>query len=370
MANGQHPDRRNTHSRGSGGHRPHTDDVDRWYSDFLIKRVADGVRRAIANLAPAKVGFGSFQKPEFVRCGRHLCEAGSVSVNPFGLSGEKVRSVAGKSSAVIKPAGPVDPQVSILSVQHADGTPLAVLANFSVHYCGGYRGGIITADYFGFFARELEKQLSAGDEHPPFVGIMSNGTSGNTGALDRGGEQYEPFEWLTRSGRILAQEALPVINKIEHRGDITLAVRETELHLGVRLPDQKRVAWAKQVLENPEGPHPHRWTPIFAQEALHLSTFPATTPVKLQAIRIGNVGIAAIPCEVFAETGLAIKTSSPLRQTFTIELANGYRGYLPTPEQHELGGYETWPARSSYLEVQAEAKIRAAVLDLLEQVRQ
>jgi len=25
-----------------------------------------------------------------------------------------------------------------------------------------------------------------------------------------------------------------------------------------------------------------------------------------------------------------------------VELANGSHGYLPTPEQHRLGGYETW----------------------------
>ena len=49
-------------------------------------------------------------------------------------------------------------------------------------------------------------------------------------------------------------------------------------------------------------------------------------------------------------------------------MANGYGGYLPPPEQHELGGYETWPARSSLLEVQAEPKIRAEVLRLLAKV--
>jgi hypothetical protein len=65
---------------------------------------------------------------------------------------------------------------------------------------------------------------------------------------------------------------------------------------------------------------------------------------------------------------LAVKAQSPLKPTFTIELANGYNGYLPTPEQHKLGGYETWPARSSYLEVQAEAKIRGAMLSLLRQL--
>ena len=48
-------------------------------------------------------------------------------------------------------------------------------------------------------------------------------------------------------------------------------------------------------------------------------------------------------------------------------LADGYNGYLPTPEQHELDGYKTWPARSSYFEVHAEAKIRATMLELLKQ---
>ena len=68
-------------------------------------------------------------------------------------------------------------------------------------------------------------------------------------------------------------------------------------------------------------------------------------------------------------TGLAIKKGSPHRFTFNMELANGYGGYLPTLEQHQLGGYETWPARSSFLEVGAEAKIRAEMLRLLSKVK-
>ena len=51
-----------------------------------------------------------------------------------------------------------------------------------------------------------------------------------------------------------------------------------------------------------------------------------------------------------------------------IELANGSEGYIPPPEQHALGGYTTWPARTAALEVQAEPKIVATVLGLLEQV--
>ena len=60
-----------------------------------------------------------------------------------------------------------------------------------------------------------------------------------------------------------------------------------------------------------------------------------------------------------------VKAQSPFKPTFTVELANGYNGYLPTPEQHRLGGYETWRARSSYLEVEAAPKIFDTVMNLL-----
>ena len=76
------------------------------------------------------------------------------------------------------------------------------------------------------------------------------------------------------------------------------------------------------------------------------------------------------PCRVKSSLrqGWKSRKQSPHRFTFSIELANGYGGYLPTREQHELGGYETWPARSSFLEVDAESKIRTEVLRLLRDV--
>jgi len=57
-----------------------------------------------------------------------------------------------------------------------------------------------------------------------------------------------------------------------------------------------------------------------------------------------------------------------VKPLFVISLANGWFGYLPTPEQHPLGGYETWRSRTSYLEVGAEPKIRKALLEVLGQL--
>jgi hypothetical protein len=107
---------------------------------------------------------------------------------------------------------------------------------------------------------------------------------------------------------------------------------------------------------------------IYARETVQMNDYPAQVPVIVQAMRIGDLAITAIPCEVFVEIGLELKKRSPIKPTFTIELANGYDGYLPTPAQHQLGGYETRRAKSSYLEVGASDKITAKLLELLGQL--
>ena len=110
------------------------DDV---YYDTLVQQIAQAIIQAQENLQPARVGFGSFDAGKYAACRRFLAEKGSVSLNPFGVAGERIKSVAGRSKQIIQPAADIDPQCSILSIQHADGTPLAILGNMSIHYCGG-----------------------------------------------------------------------------------------------------------------------------------------------------------------------------------------------------------------------------------------
>ena len=346
-----------------------TSKLDDAYHQEVSRKIAKAVVQARKNLAPARLGYASFNKPEFLACRRYLCEPGTVSANPFGETDERVKAVSGRSRHIIKPAGPVDPEFSILSIQHADVSPLAVLGNYSVHYCGGYSRGIVSADYFGHFAAALEEKLDAGPDHPPFVGIMSNGTSGDTGHMKNiTGKKYPPFAKMKAFAGILAEDTLQAMESMEYREDIAFEMRQSELELEIRKPDEERLEWARALLKKPAQEYPHRWSGIYARHVFRLAEYPETISLPLQALRIGDIAIVAIPCEVFAVTGLKIKENSPLEKTFTIGKANAHGGYLPPPQQHKLGGYTTWPGPSSYLEVGAEPKILAEILRLLDEV--
>ncbi len=344
-------------------------EANRRYEDFVVQRMADGVQRAINNFLPARVGWGSVKKTEHVYNRRWLLKPDHSLVNPFGEKTDRAWMYP-KKDVALEPAGPVDPEVAFLALQHADGRPLAVLANYTLHYVGGIPSGTVSADYFGSFSRRLEELLGAPQQDPPFVAMMSNGTCGDV-SNRRVGDSGAPrpalpaFGNMRHVGHDVAEAVAGAFKTAQYQDHPALAVVESEIALGIRRPDAARLEWAKKTAV--PGPTSNKLTrpQIYAREALHLAAMPPQEPVRLQAIRIGDIGIGAIPCEVFAETGLAIKKQSPARHTFVIELANGYHGYLPTPRQHELGGYETWPARSSRLEVAASDKIQAEMLRLL-----
>lgn len=341
------------------------------YVEFLTDRIAAGIKQANDNLAPARVAWGVGRDETQVFNRRWFLKEPSNDSNPYGRVDQVRMNPGFNNSKVTKSAGPVDPEVSFLSVQSPDGRPRAFLANYSLHYVGG-TGGDLSADYFGAFAERIGQLLKADNSaKPEFVGIMSNGTSGDVNNVNFGltmPPKFEPFEKLKLVANSVATAALAAHDKAEYRSTASIAMRETEIELKVRKPSADDIAAAKERLSK-AGEFPYKtMTDIYARETLKLVEYPDTVKLKLQAIRIGELGIVSIPAEVFTEIGLEIKQRSPLKPTFTIALANGWNGYLPTPQQHELGGYETWRARSSYLEVGASTKIVEVLLKLLNEV--
>jgi hypothetical protein len=339
---------------------------------YYTRRIADAAARAARNLAPARIGWAVGKNDRQVFNRRWHMKPGTIPPGPFEPTTDQVKmNPPAGSPDLVEPAGPIDPEVPVVAVQSPDGRPIALLANYSLHYVGGTGGDHASADYFGMFADRVQELLSADRLDPPFVAMMSNGTSGDINNVNfrKPRASQPPYAQMRLVANELADEAVRLAGSIDYRDHVTLSARTAELELGVRKPSPAEVERARSILEQAGDRVLQSLPEVYARETVLLTRYPDTVPVTLQALRIGDLAIAAIPCEVFVEIGLELKERSPFPTTFTIELANGYNGYLPTERHHALGGYETWRARSSYLEVPAARKITDTVLDLIGQLK-
>lgn len=344
-------------------------EADPKYVPFLRLKVAEAFAAAEQRLEPARVGWGVVDAHEYTALRQWVRRPDRLEKDPFGNFSVRANMHAGRVwDDVTGEAGPEDPELAMISIQARDGRPLALLANFSMHY---FSDAAISADYFGLFCGALEKsasvQVPAGK--PPFVAIMSHGCSGDIWRRDYTQPIPKPADDFTIESysATLAERAQTALPKIVYRDDADLAMSETRLRLRYRVPDQQRLEWARRIVESMGNRPPKDTTEVYAREQILLHERQATD-VVVQALRIGDMAIATTPNETYALTGLKLKLQSPLVKTMVIELANGGDGYIPPAEQHPLGGYNTWAARSAGLEVGAEAKITAAALSQLEAV--
>ncbi len=339
---------------------------DNRYAEQLPGRIAAGIKAAQQNLAPARVGWAVGQDPTNVFCRRYLMKPGTALTNPFsGTHDDRAQMNPGHLNAdAIKRLGPVDPDVTVLSIQSPEGRPIALLANYSTHYAGS---PVVSADYFGVFCEKIARLVGAEDASPPFVAMISNGTSGDANCIDFN-HASRKFDYVSVAEDV-CRAAYQAYRQIQYHDWVPLAMEQRLLELNVRMPSKDEVAKATEYIATElKERKPRTWTEVYARETVLLDRMPPTRELKLQAIRIGRFGITAIPCEVYGQTGLKIKRHSPLTTTMNVSLANGCEGYIPPPEQFKLGGYTTWRARTSCLEVEAEPKIATAVLELLTKV--
>jgi len=246
------------------------------------------------------------------------------------------------------------------------------LANYSLHYVGTGQQGIISADYFGIFADKIRQLLGADRNDPPFVGILSNGTSGDINNIDwlhKSQKRFAPYEKMRQVADLVAGAVYESRKKLKFQDWVKLDAMQNELNLKVRKPTDKQIAYAQRILEKPDDTKPyHKHEKVYARRTLQMQDAPAEVSVILQTFRIGDLGICAIPFEVFVEIGLEIKAKSPFEQTFIISQANGSYGYLPSVAQHELGGYETWLG-TNMVEMQASAKIIRMLSSMFNRIR-
>lgn len=343
--------------------------------------LAEAFVGAIESLQPAIVGYAKDAEPSEVYNRRWYLKPGTMGKNPFDQF-DQVQTNAPRDH-LLKPAGPTDPDVCVLDIRTQRGRPLGLIANYALHYVGGIPKvteedgrvvGMASADYFGEFARIMPYRI--GGPRPPedLVAMMTNGASGDINNIDfdRRRAPRAPYEQIRIVAAKAADAAWRAVQKIEqYDSDPIIAIRQREVELNYRVPTSGEIANANRLLALPRDEREaiNRRTTQYAKGTLRMADpmHPKTESVIVQAIRIGDQAIVSMPFEVFVEIGLEIKQKSPFPNTFLIELANGGYGYLPTPRQHELGGYETWLGTNK---VQKDASdiLTKELLDMLDEL--
>ncbi len=340
--------------------------------NMLVSAITESIVLAARNLRPARAGWGKSDLPTFVHCRLWVMQPGAAIHPNSAFTGQATNVVmmnpGHANTNKVRQTGPVDPAVTVLSLQTRDGKPLALLANYSTHYANAPPQEI-SADYFGEFCGLMARELHATHLNPGFVALMSNGTSGDANCSD-----FSKTNWVVNPvlvAKAVAAAAMQALAEVTYHDWVPLAAVERRVPFNVRLPTQEQVAQARAYLATKVGDRPTRtWEENYARETVLMADWPATKELKLQALQVGELGIGAIPCETYGSTGLAIKQASPFPLTMVISLANGCSGYLPPPDQFNLGGYSTWRARTSYLETGAEPKIVERVRELLKRLHQ
>jgi len=354
---------------------------DKDYLKILPKLLLGSVIEANNNLEEAKIGFGSGMEKDISFNRRYLMKDETVRTNPgYG------------NKNIVKPAGPIDPEVGVIKIENKIGKLRGILINFACHldtvgsdlisaeHPGASFNNLISADYPGVISK-LIKKIRGED----ITVIFATGTCGNInhcdfigGKLKRG--YFKHTKWM---GIILAGEVIKTLEKIETQSQPILKIATKKLNIPVRIPSPQDLKFAQRLIKvGIEGlteeekielrnrPNLFGNELFWAKELIYLSEKKKKTEeVEVQAIRVGNSALVCLPGEVFVEFGLKIKKNSRFEPTLVIELCNSGLGYIPTREAFiQNTGYEERLSRSSNLVPEAGDLITKTAINLLKAI--
>ncbi len=304
--------------------------TDEPYAQSLVPRIADALVMALAQMRPAEMAHVSGDCRQEVHNRRWHMKDGRVVMNPGYLNPEAVR-----------PAGPTDPELGLLILREVQTRrPLAVYGNLALHYVGNGCSTWVSADYFGEFAKALQRLAGA-----DFLVALTNGCQGNINNCDfsrPARQSVHPYQQQERVANVVAAEAWKqwsMLRESDFSSAVTLDAELVMVDFRARRATAAELAAAQELFSNPTAPHDAEW--IYAREVVWLSAGRSEWQVPVHALRIGSLGIAGLHGEVFVEVGLSIKSRSPLARTLVVGLANGSIGYVATDLALAEGSYET-----------------------------
>lgn len=213
----------------------------------------------------------------------------------------------------MNPDGPVDRRIGLLRLEKADGSPLALLANYAIH--GTVMSGAnlqISGDAPGIVAEYVERKTGI-----PLLFI--NGAAGNIAPIysvypSPGAGHLAEFQVLL-GDKILAANRALTATTTDIRLKLAAITVETPRKAGLGWPDE-------------------------------LAAYTRTSKAGVKLVRLPvrflkineEVAIWGAPLELFCEISNEIRDRSPFPHTFYFGYTNGWLGYLLTEEELQYGG--------------------------------
>ncbi len=263
-------------------------------------------------------------------------------------------------------AGPIDPQMVVLGVYDQESNLRGLLLNFALHVdvIGGGSADFISADWPGELARTVNAMY--GEQ---VATLFLQGTCGDINHCTHHATELptglEPK--AIQLGRALGAVAINAVEKAEPAHDETI---DSLLHT-LEIPYYEVDDDLRKRVERLKEKSPIDDFEKFLIEAVEAWPYGGQiAEVPIQAMRLGPLGIAALPGEIFVHWGLTIKHWSPASYSMVVELANDTFGYVPTIEQAQRGGYGALPILSRRLEASAGRIMSDEILRMMNQLWQ
>ena len=301
------------------------------FTDNLPKLIAQSVAEANRKLAPAR-GSATIAHEDGVSFNRRFwMRDGSVSWNP-----------PKQDKNIIRPAGPIDPEVGFLYFDTPEAKPITSVINFALHSdtTGGQK---FSADYMGHLSRLLAE--TKGRE---MLTLFALGACGNINHRDISwADNQKGVQESFRIATSLAGAINKSWTKLQPFDASKIQTRSEIVKLPLAPINDEDIAKANDVLKRLTDPKTTFTEQVKAFQVLDIAARKGRPlEVEVQVMALGkDVAFVSLPGEVFVELGISIKKASPFKHTIIVELANGSIGYIPNKSAYPEGNYEVTSAR-------------------------
>jgi neutral ceramidase len=330
--------------------------VDPKYLKLVEKQLVDVVCQADKSRIEARVGVGKGIEDKVAFNRRFRMKNGLTFTHPGQLNPD-----------IVKPAGPVDPEVGVIGVWNKDGKCTGCVVNYVCHATTNPEG--ISANWIYYLEQTIRGAMG-----PDCIVVFLQGACGDVTQVDNlnPNQNLSGEDWCRFVGGRIGAEAVKVLLSMPRGVLLPVDTRIRVTDMKRRIPDPERVKECYDLVRQPpEKVGQTVWS--FAKEIVILDAMLKKEPVvqvEVQAVQIGPAVFVTNPAELFCHLGLEIKARSPFKFTFPVELANGSVFYAPTEESFgpHGGGYETRLTSFSNLETDAGTKMAEIGIDLLWQM--